>query len=1558
MKPKKPINLAAMTPSTQIFTTQMKRNKPVVKPAAKLAVAILAFISATPAMAGLVGYWKFDEFSGATSPDFSILNNPATLVSTVGTPTGRPGSGTAVSFSQNSNIYVSIPLAGGLQSIGGGTGDARSFTVSAWVNPTSQANYPEVWSFQSSAGNRALFYQGGNSTNSYAWSDTNGNFNMTTGVTVGNGAWHHLAVVFDGNSATNNYRYYYDGVLKAQKSIAAGQAVTLQASNGTLLLSKGHGGGNGQNWNGLIDDFVVLNNALTGGALNASASGDIALLMNGTYPALLRYWTGGGTPDGSGNLLWNDTNDWGGAGMAAGKILTFDTSNGLMTNLNNFTANTKFNGIVFRPTAGAFTLNGNAVNLTADVVNNSTNAQTIGLTGGLVLDGGDRTFNAASGNISVTNGIGEAQAGRGLIKSGANTLALSGTSNYSGATAVNAGKLLLNAGASLTNSAVTVSGSTSSLSGTGSVNQAVTVESSGHLAPGPDASTVGTLTIGNGLGLNAANLDVKIGASTDLVSVTGNLTLTGTTTVNFTPLAGFAYGDYTIISYTGSLLGAGSIVPPANNATYGFQVLTSTPNQIILRVYLTPSPKKWNGQVSGIDNSTWDIATTQTWLSGVTPTAYNESLLVGNDGAIFDDSAAGTTAVSLNTTVAPSTIAFSNNTKNYTISGSGSVAGTTALTASGSGTVTLSTANAFSGDTVVSGGTLALGHANALAGSTLNYDNQGGAVSFGSLSSANVGGLSGAQSLALVNNSSAAVALTIGGNDQNPTYSGTLSGAGSLVKSGNGTSTLSTDASYAGTTTVNSGVLAVTNLTGTSGVSVLGGTLNAQSYNASAALGISPGAAANISGTDLSLAGVTNDGTLNFTGGSGTITLASLSGAGTTTFSAGGSVATLSSGSIFFNGSSASVTTLGDAALTIQGNLTVDGGTQTTGSITGNGGLIKNTASTLTLNGTNTYSGANVLNAGIFSTNYVPAGILTFNGGTWQFTGLSGTKALGASGSSSYKLDVTNALTITRAANTYMTTIKTGAGALTLANNNADAGDLSVDEGTAILAGAGNQGTAVVNVGSVTDVKSGATLKLGKYNGVNFSDGNIYRSYTFHMSGGTFDVNGDTANTVPAIDGSGFITNNAASTTSVARMYTALSSKSFSGNMVDGAGKLGLNLAGSNALSWTLSGNNTYSGTTNIANGTLKAGSATAFSPNSTFTVNTNMTLDLAGFSNQIAGLTGGGTITSSVAGIANLTVNNDASNNNQDFTLTGKLQDGGAGKQVSLTKIGSKSLTLAGLNTYTGDTTVDGGTLTLADNAGLKFVVSDASSNRITGSATVIINGDFTIDTSAVTVATGTWNLVNAASLSETFGSTFTIASPGWTETANVWTRIDGANTWTFTEATGTLVLGNPPGSPFESWINGFTAIPVGDRDPGDDPDGDGATNIAEFAYNGVPNDSSNNGLFYFELADHGDPGTARELTFICAMRKSSTVNFAPDANNAQSSESAIDGINYTIEAVTDLLGTWNETVSYIGKSSTPPPGSVLPDLTGQDWEYRTFSAFDGLPGRGFIRGRISAAP
>jgi autotransporter-associated beta strand protein len=125
---------------------------------------------------------------------------------------------------------------------------------------------------------------------------------------------------------------------------------------------------------------------------------------------------------------------------------------------------------------------------------------------------------------------------------------------------------------------------------------------------------------------------------------------------------------------------------------------------------------------------------------------------------------------------------------------------TLGLTKSGAGAMVLGSANTYSGNTNLNGGATTLTNSLALQNSTVNFNLQGGTLSFGTLTSATFGGLNGNQALSL-----GAVALTVGGNNADTTYGGTMSGAGSVSKVGNGTLTLTGPNTYTGATTVGSG---------------------------------------------------------------------------------------------------------------------------------------------------------------------------------------------------------------------------------------------------------------------------------------------------------------------------------------------------------------------------------------------------------------------------------------------------------------------------------------------------------------------------------------------------------------------------------------------------------------------------------------------------------------------------------------------------------------------------------------------------------------------------------
>jgi autotransporter-associated beta strand protein len=117
-----------------------------------------------------------------------------------------------------------------------------------------------------------------------------------------------------------------------------------------------------------------------------------------------------------------------------------------------------------------------------------------------------------------------------------------------------------------------------------------------------------------------------------------------------------------------------------------------------------------------------------------------------------------------------------------------------------------------------------------------------------------------------------------------------------------------------------------------------------------------------------------------------------------------------------------------------------------------------------------------------------------------------------------------------------------------------------------------------------------------------------------------------------------------------------------------------------------LSGRNFYAGSTLVSVGPLVAGSTTAFSANSAFTVSS--VLDLNGFSNNIGSLTGLGTMTNNGATAATLLVGGNGTSTLFGGTLTDGLSSFG------LTKDGIGTLTLAGANDYSGSTVLNGGTL------------------------------------------------------------------------------------------------------------------------------------------------------------------------------------------------------------------------------------------------------------------------
>ena len=220
----------------------------------------------------------------------------------------------------------------------------------------------------------------------------------------------------------------------------------------------------------------------------------------------------------------------------------------------------------------------------------------------------------------------------------------------------------------------------------------------------------------------------------------------------------------------------------------------------------------------------------------------------------------------------------------YTTSGnvvtlSGLLSGGGTLMALGGGTLALNnTSNSYSGGTILGGGELSVSARSQLGYGPLTFS--GGTLQVVGTAMTN---LNGTTVNWLTFNGGFDIAV---GNGF--IVSSTIGGAGSLCKLGPGSLTLAaTNAStYTGTTTVGAGILSASgNLSGTSGINVLGGRFIAPGYNPAAPLSVGAGAQADVTGTGLSIAGpITNAGGVAFDGSSGTVILASLSGAGSTFF--------------------------------------------------------------------------------------------------------------------------------------------------------------------------------------------------------------------------------------------------------------------------------------------------------------------------------------------------------------------------------------------------------------------------------------------------------------------------------------------------------------------------------------------------------------------------------------------------------------------------------------------------------------------------------------------------
>lgn len=451
--------------------------------------------------------------------------------------------------------------------------------------------------------------------------------------------------------------------------------------------------------------------------------------------------------------------------------------------------------------------------------------------------------------------------------------------------------------------------------------------------------------------------------------------------------------------------------------------------------------------------------------------------------------------------------------------------------------------------------------------------------------------------------------------------------------------------------------------------------------------------------------------------------------------------------------------------------------------------------------------------------------------------------------------------------------------------------------GTWILRGAANySGTTTISEGSLVAQRT-TTLGLGT-GAVTVADG-ANLTITDHAGGGQLSYANDLTLAGTGVNGGGalgFLNSGgfemsgpvAISDGTTVRTdpagQTTSSTVTFS-NVVSGTD--GLTLFGQGATTggtprFTLTGGNTYAGTTVLTSSGVNTtpftvtlsggdnrlpvttdlvfGGTPAGSPTGVF--NKSVTLALNGISQEITGLatansptvSGGYRVVGANATNATLVVSNASA-----VSFDGQLGGPGTNQNnIGLTKNLAGTLTLVGTHSYTGNTTVNGGSLSL-DTA-------------------------FFDDASTVTVASG-------ATLNLTHNSTDVVAGLVLNNVNKPAGVYDNTNS-------GGLITGNGKiqvivADPYLAFVQGI-ANPA-DRGPNDDPDFDGISNAVEFVIGGNPASGNDSSLLPTQTLVTTDVGNGSTDYIKFTFRRTDVSAYlAP-----------------TAEFDTDLVGTWTTAVN-----------------------------------------------
>ncbi|WP_454916810.1 autotransporter-associated beta strand repeat-containing protein [Xanthobacter sediminis] len=902
----------------------------------------------------------------------------------------------------------------------------------------------------------------------------------------------------------------------------------------------------------------------------------------------------------------------------------------------------------------------------------------------IALSGTQATIRVGDGTdagAATTATIAAALTGTGgLRKTDLGTLVLSGANSYAGTTLISAGTLALSGAGSIAASSGVIANGTFDISATTAGATVAALSGSGAVALGSR-----TLTIANAAGTFSGT----IAGSGGLDIAAGTQTLTGTSSFG----GGITFSGGSVAAGSAAALGSGTLGFVADGTLTvlgGFDVA----NAMALGAGVAATFDTGTNQAGASGPITGAGGLVKAGTGGLTLSAANSysggttlqagSLVLGNTRALgrgaLTFAADGAVAFGVGGTFANAVRLASGVTGTFDTAGQtatlrGTITGDGTLGKIGDGTLNLASANGYTGGTILAQGTIGVVTQDALGSGALGVTGNA-SVAFGS-----------SQTFANATTIAAGVTATFDTADNDVTLAGAVSGNGTLGKTGRGALTFASASSYAGGTILAGGTVILNDAAalGTGSVSVEESTRITVGFAAPFAYAVSLGggttATLDTRLSDITMAGgVSGAGGLNVTGG-GTVALAVVNSySGATTVSAGtlrSDVAgAFSSRSAFtvagaaaldLGGTSQTIGSLAGAGAVHLGAATLttganDADTTFSGAMDGSGGLNKVGAGNFTISSASTYGGDTDILGGriiIANANALGTGLINLSGsGTLAFAGAY-TLANGLNLSLGGTID-TSIYSVTLAGDIGGAggLTKIGDATLTLSGNNTFSGGIIVEAGTLGAATPQSLGTGAIDFqGASTFLLPDAAL--GPVTNLLNLDAMVALT---PPTGGIAELDG----------------------------------------VISGTG--GISIAGAGTV--ILGGRNTYAGATDIGSGSTLRTSVPGALPFATaLTVATGATLDLAGNSQSIGSLGGGGAVT---LGSGTLT----SGNNNADSLFTGTMSGAGG-----FNKVGTGTMVFDGTGD-TGPATVSGGAFIVGGETG--STASFSAPVRVTGGGTI----------------------------------------------------------------------------------------------------------------------------------------------------------------------------------------------------------------------------------------------